>query len=101
MRIKKADQVKVLTGKDKGRIGKVLRVLPEKERVVVEKVNLVKKHRKAKNQTQKSERVMLPASIHISNVQLVCPKCNKPTRVGSKQVDKKNVRLCKKCQAEI
>ncbi len=101
MRIKKGDQVKILTGKDKGRVGQVMRVLPEAGKVTVEKVNLVKKHRKARTQQEKSERIMVPAPIDVSNVQLICPKCNKTTRVGIKRVQDKNARACKKCSAEI
>ncbi|HHX58646.1 MAG TPA: 50S ribosomal protein L24 [Candidatus Moranbacteria bacterium] len=101
MRIKKGDQVKILTGKDRGRVGRVLKVLRSEERVTVEKVNMVKKHRKARTQQEKSERVMIPAPINVSNVQLVCPKCDKITRIGIKRVQDKNVRVCKKCAAEV
>lgn len=101
MKIKKGDQVKVLSGKDRGRTGKVLRVLPKDGKVVVEKTNLVKKHRRARHQGEKSERVSIPAPINASNVQLICLKCGKPTRIGVKMIEGKKVRACKKCKAEI
>lgn len=101
MRIKKGDQVKILTGKDKGRIGNVLKVFRLKGRVTVEKVNMMKKHRKARTQQEKSERIMIPAPVDVSNVQLICPKCDKATRIGIKNVQGKNIRICKKCTTEI
>ncbi len=99
--IKKGDKVKILSGKDRGKTAKVIRVLPKEERVMVEGVNLVKKHRKARVAGEKSERITMPASIHISNVMLICPKCSKSTRLGAKRIDGKKVRICKKCQAEL
>ena len=101
MRIKKGDNVKILSGKDRGKIGKVLRAIPSKERIVVKKMNIVKRHRRGRGQKQKSERISIPAPISVTNVQLVCPKCGKATRVGSKLVDGKKVRVCKKCNAEV
>lgn len=101
MRIKKNDNVKILRGKDRAKTGKVLRVLPEDKKVVVENLNLVKRHSKARQAGEKSEIITVAAPIHTSNVQVICPKCSKPTRLGSKVVDGKNVRVCKKCEAEI
>ena len=101
MRIKKGDNVKVLSGKDRGKTGKVLRALPGENKIVVEKVNIVKKHRKSQGQGKKGERISIPAPLSVSNVQLMCPKCGKPSRVGTKMVDGKKVRMCKKCQAEV
>lgn len=101
MKIKKGDQVKVLSGKDRGKTGKVLRSLPEEGKVVVEKVNVNKKHRRARNQGERSERISISAPIDISNVQLICPKCGKATRIGSKLIEGKKVRMCKKCGAEV
>ncbi len=101
MRIKKGNQVKVLSGKDRGKTGKVLRALPREGKVMVEKINMVKKHRKARHQGEKSERVSIPMPVDVSIAQLICPKCAKPTRVGKKKVEGKSVRICKKCGAEI
>ncbi len=101
MRIKKGDKVKILSGKDRGKTGKVLKVLPKFDRVVVENINLMKRHKKARQTGEQSERVTVAMPIKSSNVQLICPKCSKPTRIGHKKVDGKNVRVCKKCEAEV
>ncbi len=101
MRIKKGDNVKILSGKDRGKTGKVIKVYPEKKRLIVENINLVKKHKKSRQSNEQSERMTLAAPIHISTVMLICPKCSKPTRLGVKAIDEKKVRICKKCQAEV
>lgn len=101
MKIKKGDLVKILTGKDRNKKGRVLKAFPRVEKVLVEGVNLVKKHRKAVRKGEKGERISLSMPIEVSNVQLVCPKCSKLTRVGSKIVEKNKFRICKKCGAEI
>ena len=101
MRIKKGDNVKILSGKDRGKTGKVLRAIPSENRIVVEKVNMAKRHRRGRGQKQKSERISIAAPISVTNVQLICPKCGKPSRIGSKLVDGKKVRMCKKCNAEV
>lgn len=101
MKIKKGDKVKILSGKDRGKDGKVIRVNPKEERLVVDGLNLIKKHQKSKRRGQKGERVTIPAAIDASNVQLICPKCGKSVRIGYKMINEKKVRICKKCQAEI
>jgi large subunit ribosomal protein L24 len=101
MRIKKGDNVKILSGKDRGKSGKVIRVYPITERVIVENINLVKKHKKSRQSNEQSERITMPAPISLSNVLLICPKCSKITRMGVKTVADKKVRVCKKCEAEI
>ena len=101
MRIKKSDQIQIISGKDKGKKGKVLRVVPEKLRVVVEGLNLVKKHMKPKRGGEKGQRVKIPMSVSVSNVMLVCPKCGKLTRVGFKLGKEEKTRFCKKCKSEI
>lgn len=100
--VKKNDQVVVISGKDKGTAGKVLKVQPETGRVFVEGANMVKKHQKARSQNEPSGIIEREGSIDASNVKLVCPKCGKATRVayvvnenGSKD------RVCKKCGAVI
>ncbi len=96
-KIKKNDLVMVVAGKDKGRRGKVIRVLPSRSRVVVEKVNVVKRHQRA-TQNVKGGILEKEAPIHISNVMLICPECGEPTRVGYKLLqDGRKVRSCKKC----
>jgi large subunit ribosomal protein L24 len=101
MKIKKNDQIKIIAGKDKGKTGKVLRVIPSQGKVFVEGLNLVKRHRKPRKEGEKGQRLETPGKLNISNLMLVCPKCGKPTRLGSKKVGDKKVRICKKCNAEI
>ncbi len=95
-KIKKSDLVEVLSGNEKGKRGKVLRVQAEKNRAVVEKVNLVRRHRKA-DQTSKGGIVDVEAPLHLSNLALVCEKCDGPVRVGTKVLeDGTKVRVCKR-----
>lgn len=95
LKIKKGDTVYVLSGKDKGKVGKVLAVFPRKEKVIVEGINIVKKHRKL-DPNQKGQIIETEAPIHISKVAILDPKLKVPTRVGRKIVDGKLVRYCKK-----
>ncbi len=102
MKLKKGDTVKVLSGKDRGKRGKVLRVLPKEERILVEGVNVKKRHRRSRRQDRKGEIVLLPAPFPASTVQLICPKCSQPTRVGMRQEPSgTKVRVCKKCREAI
>jgi large subunit ribosomal protein L24 len=100
--IKKGDNVLIIAGKDKGKTGKVILVNREKGRVVVEGVNIVIKHKKARSANQKSARETKPGSIDVSNVQVVCAKCDKATRIAS-AIDAKGEkhRVCKKCGAVL
>lgn len=101
MRIKTNDTVLVIAGKDKGKKGKVIRSLRQKDRVVVEKVSIVKKHIK-KTKEKSGERIEFESAIHISNVQIICPSCSKLTRVKM-QISKsgKKIRTCKKCDSSL
>lgn len=99
--IKKNDMVKVITGKDKGKSGKVMRLIPKKDRVIVEKINMVKRHMKPSQQTRQGGILDKESPIHISNLMLICSKCTDPTRVGYKTLDDKKVRYCKKCEEVI
>ena len=101
MNIKKDDKVIVLSGKDKGKQGKVLSADPKALKVTVEGVNVATKHQKARQQGQESAIIKLETPIYASKVQLVCPKCGKGTRVAHKLDGDKKVRVCKKCGAEI
>ena len=103
MSIRKNDQVIVRAGKDRGKKGRVLKVLPEKNRVVVEGVNVIKRHTKPNPQRQvKGGVVEREASLHASNVQMVCPDCGKPTRLGRKILgDGRKVRICRKCEGVV
>jgi large subunit ribosomal protein L24 len=96
MLIKKGDNIIVIAGKDKGKTGKVVRVLPEKDRVVVDGVNAVKKHQRPTKSNQKGQIINKLLPIHISNIMLVDPKTNKRTRIGKKLVKGKYVRVAKK-----
>lgn len=100
MKIKKNDQVLIIAGNDKGKKGKVLRSFPLKERVVIEGVALIKKNIKPKKSGQKGQIASVPRAISVSNVNLICSKCGKPTRVGYEIIDKKKYRVCKKCGAK-
>ena len=102
MSIKKDDLVVVLSGKDKGKQGKVLKVQPKSGKVIVEKVNMVSRHTKPRKQGEQGGIMQKEAPIYACKVQRVCPKCNKPTRLGHKILeDGKKVCVCKKCGAEI
>jgi len=96
MHVKKGDKVMVITGKDKGKTGVILTAYPKKDRVLVEGVNIVKKHTKPNQENPQGGIVSLEAAIHISNVMLLDPKTNEPTRVGYKTEDGKKVRVAKK-----
>ncbi|MFG6372729.1 MAG: 50S ribosomal protein L24 [Oscillospiraceae bacterium] len=102
MSIKKDDTVIVLSGKDKGKKGKVLEVMPRDRKVIVEKINVVSRHTKPRREGEEGGIIKKEAPIYACKVMRVCPKCNKPTRPASKlQADGKKVRVCKKCGAEI
>lgn len=96
MHVKKGDKVMVITGKDKGKTGTVLAAFPKKERVLVEGVNIVKKHSKPSQANPQGGINDQEAAIHVSNVMLLDPKSNEPTRVGYKEVNGKKVRVAKK-----
>lgn len=96
--IKKNDLVMVMSGKEKGKSGRVLRVIPEKERVIVEKINFVKRHSRPHGQQRRGGIIEKEAPLHISNVMLLCEKCNKPVRVGHRILEgSKKARFCQKC----
>lgn len=101
MKIKSNDEVVILAGKDKGKKGKVLKVLVKQQAVVVEKVNIRTKHIK-KRENKPGEIIKFEAPIDISNVMLICPKCGKAARVGYKKLtNKKKQRICKKCKEAV
>lgn len=108
MKIKTGDKVKILAGKDQGKTGKVLQVLPTLDKVSVEGVNILFKHMRPRKQGEKGQKIQFPSPVDISNVKLVCPKCSKDTRVGytylkasDSKMKKKKVRICKKCKEVI
>ena len=102
MKIKKGDTVLIISGKDKNKKGKVLEALSKERKILVEGVNLVKKHQKPKKTGEKGQIIQLPKPIDISNAKLICSKCGKPARVGYKIItgtknQKSKIRICKKC----
>ncbi len=101
MKIKKGDQVQILSGKDRGKRGTVLLALPQDGRVVVDGVNVVKRHQRAKSSTEKGERIEKPAPIHVSKVMLIDKETGKPTRVGYKFEGKEKVRVSKRSGKSI
>lgn len=111
MKIKKGDKVKILSGKDRGKAGKILQVFTEKKKISVEGLNLLIKHLRPRREGEKGQRIEFPAALDSSNVALICPKCDKVTRVGHKMLGKtsvegvkvknRKVRVCKKCKQVI
>lgn len=102
MHVKKGDKVRILAGKDRGKEGEIIRSFPKKQRVTVEKVNMIKKAMRPTQQNPQGGIATMEAPIHVSNVQLVCPKCNQATRVKHVVNEEgKKQRVCKKCGAVI
>ncbi len=101
MKLKKGDEVEVIAGKDRGKRGRISSVLPSEDKVVVDGVNVMKKHRKARRDGAKGERVEMPFPIHVSNVMLVCPHTGKPTRIGYATEGGEKVRISRKSGKQI
>jgi len=102
MKIRKGDTVVIIAGKDRGKRGKVRRALPGEDRVIVEGLNMIKRHSRARRAARQAGIIELEAPIHVSNVMLVCGKCGKPTRVNFRLLeDGKKVRVCNSCQEVI
>jgi len=100
--IKKEDKVLVLSGKEKGKKGRVIRVFPKKEGVLVEKVNLIKRHMKPSKKYTQGGIIEKESPLHVSTVMLLCPSCSKPTRIGNLILESgKKVRTCKRCKEVI
>lgn len=101
MKIRKGDRVMVISGKDKGTESEVMSVIPDRNKVVVEKVAIAKKHQRPTQMNQQGGIIEVEQPIDASNVMLICPKCKKPTRVGTKRDGKNKLRVCKKCGNEF
>ena len=101
MKIRKGDTVQVLSGNDKGKTGEVLETIPKLQKVIVKGVNVRKKHIKPRKQGEEGGIISVECSINSSKVNIVCPKCNKATRVGMIKEGKNKVRVCKKCGNKI
>jgi large subunit ribosomal protein L24 len=102
MKIQKNDNVLIIAGKDRGKKGKVRKAMPDKDKVIVEGFNMIKRHSKTKGKTRQAGIIELEAPIHISNVMIICNKCNKPARVGYRSLeDGKKARYCRSCSEII
>ncbi len=100
LRIRKGDRVRVLTGKDRGKEGVIMRVLPKDNKVIVDGVNVAKRHQKARSATMQGGIIDKDMPIPVPNVALLCPSCG-PTRVGYRVDGQNKTRICKKCEAEL
>lgn len=101
MKLKKGDLVKILSGKDKGKTGKIIDVQKGEEKVVVEGLNIAIRHSRPRKQGEKGQRLETPKPLHMSNVMFVCPKCNQPTRLNVKKTESGPARVCKKCKEAL
>ena len=101
MKIRKGDNVQVLSGNDKGKTGEVLEVIPGTEKINVKGINVRKKHVKARKQGEEGGIIPVECAIHVSKVNVVCPKCGKATRIGYSVEKDQKVRICKKCNTKI
>ena len=97
LHVKKGDTVQILSGKNKGKQGKIISAQPDKAKVVVEGINKVKRHSKPSMKVPQGGIISKEMPLHVCKVQLVCPACNKPTRIAHKLQAGKNARVCKKC----
>lgn len=101
MKVKKGDNILVISGKDKGKAGKITRAFPRELKVLVEGINLRKRHVRPKREGEKGQIVEVPVPLNISNIKIICPKCSKATRVGYKIEKENKLRICKKCGSVI
>ena len=101
LKVKKGDTVQVLSGNDKGKKGEVLEVIPSTQKIVVKGVNIRKKHIKARKQGEEAGIIPVECAIHMSKVNVVCPKCGKASRIGFKVEKDEKVRVCKRCDTVI
>ena len=105
MKLKKGDNIIVISGKDKGKQGKIIKTFPQEQHIIVENINLKKKHQRPKTGGKKGEKIETPRPISVSSVMLICKNCGKPVRVGYKILDgdkaSKKIRVCKKCGLEL
>jgi large subunit ribosomal protein L24 len=100
-KLKTGDTVRVILGKDRGKKGKVLAVLPRGGRIIVEGISMVKKHVRARRAGEKGQRVAVAAPLPLSNVQFVCPQCKRGARLGIKRANGERIRVCRNCEAEL
>lgn len=100
MKVHKGDTVLIISGKDRGKKGKILKVLPKENKILVEGINLRKKHQRSKKGGEKGQVVIKPGNVDVSNVKIICSKCGKAARTGYRVADGKKYRICKKCNQE-
>jgi len=96
-KIRRGDRVQVIAGNDRGKIGRVLVVYPDKERIIVENIHMITKHQRATQSLREPGIVKREGTIHVSDVMPICPECDEPTRIGFTTVDGKKMRRCKRC----
>ncbi len=101
MKIKKNDKVVIIAGKDRGKSGKVMHAFPQDKQVIVEGLNLMKKHVRPKKQGESGQIIEFPAPMDVSNVKLICPKCDEATRTGVEKASEGKKRVCKKCNKSL
>lgn len=101
MNVKQGDTVLITKGKDRGKIGKIIKAFPKENLVIVEGLNLVKKIKRARREGEKGEFILVPRPINRANVKLICPHCKKPTRIMIRREEKIKHRICKKCGSII
>lgn len=101
MNIRKNDNVIMISGKDRGKKGKVLFAFPSEGRVIVEGLNMIKRHQRARKEGQKGQIISREGKVNLSNVQIVCPKCSQASRIGHRVEGDLKLRICKKCGSDI
>lgn len=101
MKIHKNDTIKIITGKDKNKTGKIIKVIPDKGKVLIEGLNLYKKHVRPKKEGEKGQTILIPRPIDISNIMIVCQSCGKTVRIGYDAENEVKIRICKKCGVKI
>ncbi len=101
MKLKKGDNVKVMSGKDRGKTGVILKAFPEDDRIMIDGLNVFKKRSKPRKQGEKGQVVEVSRPLSASRVMIVCPNCKSPTRIGGRMEGARKVRYCKKCQATL
>jgi large subunit ribosomal protein L24 len=102
LKVKKNDKVRVISGKDKGKTGKVLRIEPDKNKIYIERINIIKRHTRKKGQNQPGGIISKEGPIHLSNIRVICPNCGKLSHVGFEVKDSgEKVRICRKCGQQI
>jgi large subunit ribosomal protein L24 len=101
MKIHKNDTIKILAGKDRGKSGKVLKIFPKKKKVLIENLNIYKKHVRPKRQGEKGQTIFVPRPIDVSNAAIVCSSCGRAARIGYKMERGNKIRVCRKCRANV